>query len=324
MKPTLKSWADGIAIAIAFGCWFTFTALLEARGVDWLYSFRFTNPQAIQYVVIPYWGLLLGWIPAHLPEPFGYGLWTLVGMLLLITAARYNKAPLLFLSLSYQFQWILFYGQIDGYVIFGITLGFWALQKSRPYVLGVALMLALIKPQFGGLPALFLFGLSSDKKKTLLSSALIGLISIILWPTWISDIIQNQWTSFLTRQENISTNTSPGFPVLICLPLIVLAFVVRLPAKQKLVVLVATSLLVSPYATIYSQLALLSMGLPSLFYLFAFIPWGVAIFLGPFDHWGWGFLFPLGVWGYFVLPALWRRLGEQANHLSQNAYFAGR
>ncbi len=170
MKPTLKSWVDWIAVAIAFGCWFTFTALLEARGVDWLDFFRITNPKAIQQVVIPYWGLLLSWIPAHLPEPFGYGLWTWVGMLLLILAARYNKVPLLFLLLSYQFQWVLFYGQIDGYVIFGIVLGYWALQKSRPYVLGAALMLALIKPQFGGLPALFLFGLSSDKKKTLLVS----------------------------------------------------------------------------------------------------------------------------------------------------------
>ncbi len=126
----------------------------------------------------------------------------------------------------------------------------------------------------------------------------------------------------MTHQENISTNTSPGFPLVICLLLIVLAFILRLPEKQKLVVLVATSMLVSPYATIHSQLALLSMGLPGLFYLFAFIPWAVAIILGPFEHWGWGFLFPLGVWGYFMLPALWRTLRERAKLLRQNAYFA--
>lgn len=190
-------------------------------------------------------------------------------------------------------------------MIFGIIMGLWAERTSRPGWLGVAIMTALIKPQYGLLPALILFWWSPNKKKTFLAGALIGAASLVAWPTWIFEIMQNQWVSFLSRQENIHSNTSPGFPWMLSLLLVLLAFAARLKKKEKLAVLLATSMLVSPYAPIYSQLALLVIGLPRVFYIFAFIPWAVAIFLGSYDNWGWGYIFPLSLWLYLVVPALW-------------------
>jgi hypothetical protein len=305
MLNYLKTRANAIAIAISIGAWITATTVLSFKGWDWLHSFRPASLGSFQLMVIPYWGLFLSWIPAHLPEPFGFGLWTGVGLLLVILAARYTRAPLPAVLLSYQFIWILYYGQIDGYVIFGIIMGLWAVRTSRPGWLGVALMTALIKPQYGLLPALMLFWWSPNKKKTFLVAGLIGAASLVAWPTWIFDLIQNQWVSFLSRQETIRSNTSPGFPWALSLLLVLLAFSVRLEKKQKLTVLLATSMLVSPYAPIYCQAALLVIGLPRIFYIFAFIPWAVAIFLGPYGHWGWGYIFPLSVWLYLVVPALW-------------------
>lgn len=127
---------------------------------------------------------------------------------------------------------------------------------------------------------------------------LIGIASLIVWPTWVFDIIQNQWTTFLAREANIRANTSLGLPLTISIPFVLLSFAIRLPKKEKLTLMIATTLLVAPYSPIYSQLGLLAMGLHPIFYIFGLIPWIVYFWFGP--HWGWGFIMPLGVWLYLA------------------------
>ncbi len=265
-------------------------------------------------MVIPYWGLFLSWIPAQLPEPFGFGLWIGVGIILLFLVARYLNTPIWLFLISYQFNWVVFHGQIDPYVIFGIIFGFWAVRNSKPYFLGIALMVALIKPQISLLPALILFWWSPDKKKTVLVAILIGLASLAIWPTWVFDVIQSQWSTFLSREANIRANTSLGLPLTISIPFVLLSFAIRLERKDKLVLLLATNLLVAPYSPIYSQLALLVMGLPSIFYIFGLIPWIVSFAFGP--HWGWAFIFPLLLWLYLAIPPIWLATQYRFNKLN--------
>ncbi|MEJ2601575.1 MAG: hypothetical protein P8Z00_24845 [Anaerolineales bacterium] len=93
MLDYLKARANAIAIAITIGTWITATTVLKVNGWDWLHSFRPASLGSFQLLVIPYWGLFLSWLPAHLPEPFGYGLWTGVGLLLVILAVGYTRAP---------------------------------------------------------------------------------------------------------------------------------------------------------------------------------------------------------------------------------------
>lgn len=162
MQTFIKKRTDVFTIAIAIGIWFAYTFLYPYRGTDWLESFKPASNGNFQHVVVPYWGLFTSWIPAQLAEPFGFGLWVGLGMFLVILGARYLNAPLLLLVTSYQFHWVVFSGQIDSYVIFGIIFGIWAVWNSKPYLLGVALMMALIKPQISLLPALILFWWSVD------------------------------------------------------------------------------------------------------------------------------------------------------------------
>lgn len=290
------------AYIIAIGIWALYTGLVETHGADWLFSFRSGALGDLSNVVVPYWALFLAWFPAKLPEPLGFAIWTGVGMTLVVVTAQIMQVPLWQVLCSYQLHWILFYGQIDPFVVFGLGLGYWAVQKNRPYLLGLAIMLVLIKPQVGLLPALAFARWSSDLRKTLVVAGIIVLASLVVWPNWVFDLIQNQWIGFVSRTESINANTSANLPLWLSLPLTAGVLFSQLERKRKIIALVAATMLLSHYATIYSQLALLVLGLPAGFVIFSLLPWLVAILYGPFNHWDWAVLFPLSALIYCYRP----------------------
>lgn len=277
-----------------------YTALFAQWGhsaSDWSLAFRGGALGNGGYVVTPYWSLFLSWLPAHLPEPLGYAVWVGVGAVLVWVAARHFGAPLLGILLAYQFHWVLFYGQIDPYIIGGLVLGDHARRRARPWIIGIAIALLLIKPQFGALPALYFFWHSPHRAKTALVTLAIVAASLVVWPGWPLQYIAAQ-SDFLTRPNNIGINTQFGVFGWFAAPLGIMA--VRLPIgeRARLQTLVAAGLLLSPYSTVYSQLTLLCLGLPRGFYLFALLPWAAAAIWGPFGNWHWAAALPLGVLFY--------------------------
>jgi hypothetical protein len=262
-------------------------------GKDWVDAFRSGARGDYSHVVTPYWSLFLSYLPARLPEPFGFSVWIAIGAFLVLVTASYFESPLLMLLLSYQMNWVLFYGQVDPYVIFGIGLGYYGVKCSKPLLIGIAISLLLIKPQIGILIAIYYFFSSPSKWKTFLMSAIPILASLLIWPGWPERLYLEQLTTFMDRPPQDWTNTSLGLPLWIGMILSVFVLILPLRIKEKVPALIATNLLVSPYSTIYSQLSLLSLGLPKVFYLWGFIPWVVGILMGPFGNWRWGFLFPL-------------------------------
>jgi hypothetical protein len=88
-----------------------------------------------------------------LSEPFGYSVWIAIGAFLVLTASHF-ESPLLLLLFSYQMNWVLFYDQVNPYVIFGIGLGYYGAKRSKPLLIGIAIPLLLIKPQIGILLAI--------------------------------------------------------------------------------------------------------------------------------------------------------------------------
>ena len=219
--------------------------------------------------------------------------------------ANLFASPLWLVLISYQLNWVFYYGQIEPYVVAGIGLGAAAL-RSNPWLLGVALALATLKPQVGGLVAVYLFLRSPSRFKTGLTYAAIVSLSLISWPGWPLSYLTEQFLPFFDRYGELISyaNTSLGLPVWLGLPLSLLSLWLPLDLRQKMQALVATNLLVSPYSPLCSQLSLICLGLPIPFYLFGLIPWAIAIALGPYGHWQWAFVFPLSVLIYCYIRAL--------------------
>lgn len=301
MFENLKSRRFYVALIVAGGLVFLFGMLYGSissqmvGGKDWIDAFRNGARGDYSLVVTPYWSLLLSLIPAQAPEPFGYLIWITIGSLLvLVTTHRFNS-PLLAVLLSYQMSWVLFYGQIDPFILFGIGLGYEAIINKKPILLGLSISLVTIKPQIGSLLAIYFFFSSPSKAKTALIFLLIVLATLLIWPGWPERLIFEQILPFMDRPNNNWTNTSLGIPFWVGSIFSILSLMSPMSLKNKIPLLLATNLLVSPYSTIYSQLSLLSIGLPYLFNIFGFIPWAVAIIAGPFGNWHWSFIFPLSV-----------------------------
>jgi hypothetical protein len=298
-----------ISLIIAVGLVFLYTAIFgplssqAVGGKDWVDAFRSGARGDYSQVVTPYWSLFLSYLPARLSEPFGYSVWIAIGAFLVLVTANLFESPMLMLLFSYQMNWVLFYGQVDPYVIFGIGLGYYGVKRSKPLLIGIAISLLLIKPQIGILLAIYYFFSSPSKWKTFLVGSIPILASLLIWPGWPERLYLEQLTSFMDRPPQDWTNTSLGLPLWIGMILSVLFLSLPLRIKDKIPVLIATNLLVSPYSTIYSQLSLLSLGLPKAFYLWGFVPWVVAILLGPFGNWRWAFLFPLSAILYICYVA---------------------
>lgn len=289
----------------SFFVWALYAGLFQLDGTDWLHSFRPGVHGDLRPVVIPYWGLFLAWLPAQFPEPLGYISWIGAGIILAVLAAKQLHAHTFLMLFSYQLHRVVFYGQIDPFVITGLALGIWTIRRSRPYLTGLAIMLALIKPQIGLLSALAFLLWSADRKKTLAAAALIGMASLAISPTWVIDLLQRHSSEFLSRPENLLSNTSVGIPLPVGGMLAAVVLSSQINRERKLIALVAANLLISPYTTIYSQLALLCLGLPIGFYLFGLLPWAVSVIYGPFNpYWTWASLFPLTVLIYIYWPTL--------------------
>ena len=293
MVENLKSSRFYIALIISGGLVFLFGMIYG--GNDWIFAYRNGARGDYSQVVTPYWSLFLSYIPAQIPDPFGYLVWITIGtFLVLVTTYRFNS-PFLAVLFSYQMNWVLFYGQIDPFILFGIGLGYDAILKKKPILLGIAISLVTIKPQIGSLLAIYFFFSSPSKVKTALTFLLIVLVSLLVWPGWPERLIFEQIIPFMNRPYNNLTNTSLRIPFWAGFIFSLLSLVSPISIRNKIPLLLATSLLVSPYSTIYSQLSLLSIGLPYLFNIFGFIPWAVAIIVGPFGNWNWAFIFPLFV-----------------------------
>lgn len=289
-------------------------------GKDWLDSFRSCSSGDYSKVVTPFWCFFTSYLPSLLPEPYGYTLWITLGAVSILLTAHLFQSPLIAILLSYQLNWILFYGQIDPFIILGIGMGYTALKHDHPYVLGIALALLTIKPQMGALLALYFFSQAPHRMKTGAVFCAIVLGSLIIWPEWPIHLLEDHSQTFLLNPHNEGTNTALMLPISIR---ILIAFIsLWLPGKmeQKIPLLLASTLFISPYSTIYSQLALLVVGLPPIFSLFGVIPWVPALLNGPFNGWPLGCLFPLSVIGYEIIQIIRRMIhsnpyGQDRGHL---------
>ena len=114
--------------------------------------------------------------------------------------------------LSFPFAWTLFYGQIDGLVVGGLALAWWAMEKEKPLLVGAGLILASIKPQMALPLGIAIWWWSRPRWKALVVPALVLAASFIQWGFWIPVWFQNlfQTDDLVLLSRNISLWTLAG------------------------------------------------------------------------------------------------------------------
>ena len=234
-----------------------------------------------------------------MPGRKGYFIFIALTIAGIFKTARVFNGKLIPVLLSAQMFWVLWWGQIDGLAILGITLGYLSLERKSLGLLVCGLLLATLKPQIGLIPILAIWWWSDPKIRwrSLLIVLICGLLSVYiwgLWPLWVGQHI----LGLLGHNAYASWNISIG-PAAI--PLLIPAIFIPLERKQRITALIATMLLVSPYMPFYSSLVLLCMSIPWWAYIFAFTGF-LPNLIG--TQWAWKIilLLPLLVLIYLYLP----------------------
>ncbi|HNB52633.1 MAG TPA: hypothetical protein PK530_11850 [Anaerolineales bacterium] len=242
---------------------------------------------------------------AVMPGRAGYILYLALLLVLLLYSVQMLGGSKWVALLSAQTFWMLWWGQIDLLAIFGIVLGWQALEKEDWKLLALAMILATVKPQTGVIPiALIWWWSGSMRWKALGVCAVVGLVSLVVWGPWPLWVIQSLRT-FVAARSFGPWNISIG-PW--ALPLFIPALLLPMPRFDRLRVVIATTLLISPYMPYYSTLILLCFPLPVWLYLFAFIGYLPSV-IGTQLAWNAIILLPIGVllWTYVPLFIHWRK-----------------
>jgi len=209
----------------------------------------------------PYWARWLFAVLQALPEPVAFAALSVVCTGLLFFAVRVFQGRHWMVFTSFAFAWTLFYGQIDGLVVGGLALAWWANNQRLPTLAGAGLMLASIKPQLALPLALALWWWSPSRLKTLIVPVLAALVSFLVWgwwlPEWLAGLQSTQDLVGLSR--NLSFWPVLGPWVLLVWPILIL---LPLDRKRKLIAIAAGTMLSVPYFPLPSTVLILTMPVP--------------------------------------------------------------
>ena len=261
--PYRKYVPISLAVAIAL---MVFFAPHEAWHED-LNALRIVNHE-IRHPYYAYWLFFLLAIP---PEIIAY-----IGLSITSIAAFYISVFVFegkhwVIYTSFAFAWTLYYGQIDSIVVGGLALAWFAVKLKRPYLIGLGLIIASIKPQLS-LPLILLFWWwSPSRLRSLVIPVLVFGLSLLNWGWWVPEWLQSLGdTGFLVNlSRNLSLWPVIGAWVLLLWPVL---FWLPLPRSRKIIAIAAGTAMTMPYFPLPSAVLFLCMPVPVWFYGLAQFP----------------------------------------------------
>jgi hypothetical protein len=133
----------------------------------------------------PYHTAMILWPLTLIPAWLLWPVWTLTSCLLLWWAVERLGGNPAWLFLSFPFLGQIWLGQIDALVVAGLTL---AMTNRNPYLRGLGLTLASIKPHLAGVAIIILLYHERERMKALAIPLLALALSLILFgPIWPLD-----------------------------------------------------------------------------------------------------------------------------------------
>ncbi len=250
-----------------------------------------------------YWSLPIFEGLALLPGAYtAYAVWSIANVFGLWFAVRVFGGSVPLALLCYQSLFVCFYGQVTGVIVAGLALLWWSLERRRWLLAAVGAALALIKWQMG-IPLCLALALLADTSwydrfRVLLALLVLTLVSLLLYPNWIPEVLQRIVSQPPIRFGDVSLwNWLKAGVFLLWLPPLLLP----MPRGRRYAALCATTALALPYFQQTGLLALFALPLGwfplfgNLSYLFIWVRDTELAFVS---------LVPLAAYLWTILPPL--------------------
>ncbi len=299
--------AEFIALLIGLAA-IAITAWLYQKGyivlIDYLY-FTHSAGGALDHYFMGFWIMPVFDLLRLLPVAVGYMLWGLLNLAGVWFAARVIRGDAAWPLLVYQLLYMLFYGQISGFIAGGLGLAWYGLVQRKWDLAGLGFLLAGAKPQTGLMAGGLLWLLAPHTWKQrlrVLFVPLLGvLLSLLVYPGWPQRIVE-EWR--IIQPNDFASITfwrwiGPAGLLLLVPPLLL-----RLPWQRRYIALVCACTLAFPYFQQADLLILyvLPVGafpvLGNLGFLYPWYQWSVLKLMA---------VVPLAVYLVICIPALPRR-----------------
>ncbi len=181
--------AQVAALGVAAGM---IAAAFLLPGGDDLY--RYYQPFAqgcLDCGFVPHFAQWFLWPLALVEYPLAWPLWTILSAGLFLLLARRSGANPFLLLISFSMLGQVWLGQVDVIICAGLLL---LLLSRNPYLRGVGIVLALVKPQLTGLPILTMLLLENrrDLLRVLAAPLLVVAVSLFVYGlAWPLEWLQN-------------------------------------------------------------------------------------------------------------------------------------
>lgn len=233
-------------------------AAFTLPGGDDLY--RYYQPFAqgcLDCGFVPYFAQWFLWPLLLLHHPLAWPIWTLLCMAGFFVLLRFTKVNPLFFLVSFPMLGQIWLGQIDIFVCIGLVI---LVFSRNPFLRGLGIALALIKPQLTVLVIFFM--LMFEKRQDLWKILTIPTLTIVAslfvyglsWPyTWL----QNAFARLPVHVWRLASATSWRYGII----LLPLPLLFRDRRKRMLVSLLVSSL-ATPFFGVYSYIIFLLFDTP--------------------------------------------------------------
>jgi hypothetical protein len=227
----------------------------------------------------PYWALWLFGPLAALPFAWGFSLWGLINVGGVWFATRVfggRTAPAL---LAFQMLYVVFLGSVAGLIVGALGLLWWGALRHRWPIVGLALIIASLKIQMGGVLGLILLLAAPlrwrERWLALLIPSAVAALSLLAWPGWPSDLWRYAQATPPNDWGSLSLWRWLGpWALLLWLPPLLLP----MSQGRRLLALAAANALAAPYYQQTDLLALFALPLGWLPPLLGQLGWLVFFF----------------------------------------------
>lgn len=196
----------------------------------------------------PEWTLAPFYILNQLPGVMGDLIWGTVNVLCLWLAARVFSGRPTMVLFTYQALYTAYLGQVSGITLAGLALLWWGMSRERWYLAGFGGLLAATKFQIAGTFGLAIWLLTdvhwSDRVKVLILPTAIAVLSVIVRPEWIPNLIDRLQNAGPNAEGSVSLWEFVGpAALLLWVPVLWL----KMPFGKRLVLVGLCAALATPY-----------------------------------------------------------------------------